>query len=629
MQHRPTNETRTLAALLVAALLTLCPFLEARAQTQRRTQRRPAPARKRTEPKRPAPAPANDANQQTQTQDSAQDSAQDSSLYSIPDAQQETPQQQTPAPATQGAQEAPQEVGEDEVVRVDSNLVSVPATVVDAFGRSVNDLRQQDFELRVDGKPKPIGEVMRAETPVRLAILFDNSASLSKAREFEKQAAVRFFQKVMRPADQAAVYSVSTVPVLARPLTSDVRQLVRTIELFPEPEGATALFDTIAKAAEYLRPHEGRKVILLVSDGNDTVSEKSFDEALKQALASDCQIYVVGTGDIDNPHQLDSLAKRRLAVFAQQTGGAVSIPQSVEDLDAAFERISNDISEQYVVSYYPTDDPPDGRFRALSLSVVTRPNLRVRARRGYYARAGEGAHVRPRRATARNGDAAREKLAELRNVSFDPLNSPQSSTPMSGDSAISGVFIVSAKSRPRGASYPPASETAANVSGNGSLASTVAAAPTQNATDSTTERQTPSNNPNDATKPDAQTRPVSVSSVRESEGASQTKNETPKESAQASAQAPVSGGLLNGKAVSLPKPVYPTAARNVGAKGTVTVEILIDEQGRVIRARAVSGHPLLLQAAVAAARQAKFSPATLSGQPVQVAGTLNYNFIIQ
>ena len=113
-------------------------------------------------------------------------------------------------------------VDEDEVVRVDSNLVIIPASVVDERGRAITDLKVEDFELKVDGEVKPIGELTRAETPVHVALLFDNSASLSAAREFEKQAAVRFFQSVVRPIDRAAVYSISTVPTLAQGLTNDV-----------------------------------------------------------------------------------------------------------------------------------------------------------------------------------------------------------------------------------------------------------------------------------------------------------------------------------------------------------------------------------------------------------------------
>ncbi|HYE64357.1 MAG TPA: TonB family protein, partial [Pyrinomonadaceae bacterium] len=94
-------------------------------------------------------------------------------------------------------------------------------------------------------------------------------------------------------------------------------------------------------------------------------------------------------------------------------------------------------------------------------------------------------------------------------------------------------------------------------------------------------------------------------------------------------RAPISGGVLNGKAISLPKPPYPTIAKAARASGTVTVQVTIDENGNVISARAVSGHPLLQAAAVQAARQAKFSPTKLSGQPVKVTGVITYNFVAQ
>jgi protein TonB len=94
-------------------------------------------------------------------------------------------------------------------------------------------------------------------------------------------------------------------------------------------------------------------------------------------------------------------------------------------------------------------------------------------------------------------------------------------------------------------------------------------------------------------------------------------------------RAPVSGGVLNGKALSLPKPPYPAIARAARASGTVVVQVLIDENGNVVSAQAVSGHPLLTAVAVAAARQARFSPTKLSGQPVKVTGVIQYNFVAQ
>lgn len=303
-----------------------------------------------------------------------------------------TPAAQT-APATPPSQsasssvsgDASQEAGEEEVVRVTSNLVPIPASVVDARGLPVLDLELKDFELEVDGVARPLGDLHRSDTPVVMAMLFDNSSSLRAAREFEKRAAIQFFRSVLRPTDRAAVYSISTAPQLAHPLTSDVRALVRTVENFPKPEGATALLDGIWKAAEYLRPHAGRRVIVVVSDGVDTISDSSFEEVLQRAVAAHCQIYVVQTGHSDNVNLLDLAARRRMQDFAAQTGGAVYAPTSNDELDEAFAQIAADLAQQYVLSYYPSEDRRDGQFHAVSLRVSKRPHLRVRTRKGYYA----------------------------------------------------------------------------------------------------------------------------------------------------------------------------------------------------------------------------------------------------
>ncbi len=281
--------------------------------------------------------------------------------------------------------EAGEEVDPEDVIRVNSTLVPVTASIVDNQGRAITDLKLEDFELRVDGQPKQISEVGFSNTPVRLVMLFDNSSSLTAAREFEKQAATRFFKNVMRPLDEAAIYSVSTIPILEQPLTGNIQTLVRTIEHFGKPEGATALFDAIAQAAAYLRPLQGRKVIVIVSDGADTISDLDFDSTLRQAQAADCQIYAVQTGLIENANVRDLAAERRMQEMTAQTGGAVYVPRGTADLDTAFAQISADLAQQYILSYYPTDDPRDGRFRIISLRGATRPDARVRARKGYYA----------------------------------------------------------------------------------------------------------------------------------------------------------------------------------------------------------------------------------------------------
>jgi Ca-activated chloride channel family protein len=278
---------------------------------------------------------------------------------------------------------------EEDVVKVTSNLVTVPATVIDSRGVAITNLKLEDFELRVDGQPNAISEVTRTETPVRMAMLFDNSASLTVSREFEKHAAVRFFQNVLRPVDQAALFSVSTEVTLAEPLTNDVRKLEFTVENFGKPDGGTSLFDAIIAAGAYLRPYGGRRVIVIVSDGAETTSRADFDVTVQHAVADDCQIYVVQTGLYENANLRALAAERRMQEFAAQTGGAVYISKSVEDLDNAFAQIAADLAQQYILSYYPGTDKRDGRYHLIAVSVKTHPTAHVRSRKGFLVKSRE------------------------------------------------------------------------------------------------------------------------------------------------------------------------------------------------------------------------------------------------
>jgi Ca-activated chloride channel family protein len=300
-----------------------------------------------------------------------------------------TQQTNTPAASKSDAEQGKGEEAAD-VVRVTSNLVPVPTSVVDARGIALTNLKLEDFELRIDGQPNLISDISRSETPVRMAMLFDNSGSLSESRDFEKRAAVRFFQNVMRPSDQAAIYSVSTNVELAQPMTNDVRRLEQTIESFGKPDGATSLYDALFDALAYLKPYAGRRVVVIVSDGRDTTSrlpEHDFDNTLQRLVSDDCQVYVVQTGIYDNANVRDLAAERRMQEFSAQTGGAAYIPRSVSELDDAFAQISADLAQQYILSYYPSADKRDGRFHIIAVSVKTRPNARVRARKGFVVKA--------------------------------------------------------------------------------------------------------------------------------------------------------------------------------------------------------------------------------------------------
>ena len=277
------------------------------------------------------------------------------------------------------------EVDEADTVRVNSNLVPIPASVVDARGFAITGLRLEDFELRIDGQLKAISDLTRSETSVRLVMLFDNSGSLDLAREFEKRAAMHFFRTVMRPADEAAIYSVETESYLAQALTKNVGLLQETIASFGKPEGATSLFDAIIGASRYLRPYTGRRVLVIVSDGIETMRENDFELTLREAVANDCQIFVVQTGLHDSANLRALTAERRMEQFASQTVGAVYIPKTHYEVDSAFQQIAADLAQQYVLSYYPGDERRDGRFHLIDLRVRARKDVRVRARKGYYS----------------------------------------------------------------------------------------------------------------------------------------------------------------------------------------------------------------------------------------------------
>jgi Ca-activated chloride channel family protein len=287
--------------------------------------------------------------------------------------------------------------GDGEVIRVDASLVPIPVSVTDSQGRAITNLTLKDFELEIDAQPAEISDVSRSQLPVRLALLFDNSSSVVQAREFEKNAAIRFFKQVIRPEkDQAALYSISTVSRLEQPLTSNVAQLIQSIQYFPPPVGATALLDGIIKAADYLKAAEGRRVIVIVSDGEDTYSEleTTLEKTVQAVLKANCQIYVVKTTDFENFKKTGFrggnaniralTAERRMQELATQTGGAVYSPVDETELVAAFTRISAELSEQYILNYYPNEDAFNAQFRTISLRVKNRKDLTVRTRKGYY-----------------------------------------------------------------------------------------------------------------------------------------------------------------------------------------------------------------------------------------------------
>jgi VWFA-related protein len=271
-----------------------------------------------------------------------------------------------------------------------ADLVTVITSVTDPEGNQVNDLTSKDFEIYEDDVLQPLAGMYReAQLPLRLVFLFDTSLSIRHRFDFEQRAAAQFLRQLMRPGDQAAIMSVSSDPRLEIQFTSDADRLVNALSNL-KPEGATALYGALIDSAKYLRPSEGRHVMVVLSDGTDTASAVTLAQSLTAVQKSDAVIYAVhSTGIAPSANVQDLAGEFALKYMAEDTGGRAFFPPVYEDhkkeardLDEIYRRIAAEVRAQYVLTYYSNSSRP-GSFRGIRVQVK-RPGLQVRSRRGYY-----------------------------------------------------------------------------------------------------------------------------------------------------------------------------------------------------------------------------------------------------
>lgn len=283
------------------------------------------------------------------------------------------------------------QLDDDKPIRLTADLVTVIASVTDEVGNQVHDLTRTDFEVLEDNQQQDLEGVYREEQlPLRLVFLFDTSTSIRHRFEFEQRAAARFFRQVMRPGDQAALISVSTDPRLELEFEPEVDRLVDALARL-EPRGATSLYSALIEGARYLRPAEGRHVMVVLSDGTDTASAATFAQALAEVQKADAVIYGVHSTGVALSEGVQSLAGEFvLKAMSEDTGGRAFFPpthrnplKEARELDQIYARIAAEVRAQYVLHYYSKNNLADGRFRAIRVQV-RRPGLQVRARRGYY-----------------------------------------------------------------------------------------------------------------------------------------------------------------------------------------------------------------------------------------------------
>jgi len=271
---------------------------------------------------------------------------------------------------------------DDEVVRVNTDLVVLNVTVVDSEGKFVSGLRRNDFKLFVDGHEQLVSNFMREETPFAAAVLLDTSASMDQRVMLARSAAIRFLQE-LRDGDSAAVYRFDSDVEKVQDYSPD-RDLGDLIFSY-RAKGMTSLNDAILRASIDLgeRP-ENRRAIIVLSDGADTRSRASADKALDVALASNATIYAVDMSSFERVDRRSPGAAASLKQFAAKTGGRYVSSAGGPLMREAFSQIAEELSNQYTIAYTPPAVARDGRWHTLEVKV-SRPELVVRTRKGYHA----------------------------------------------------------------------------------------------------------------------------------------------------------------------------------------------------------------------------------------------------
>jgi Ca-activated chloride channel family protein len=268
------------------------------------------------------------------------------------------------------------------------DVVNVVFTVTDDNGRFVRDLTRDQFRVLDNNRPPREITSFEAQTglPLRVGLLIDASNSIRERFKFEQQAATEFVQQMLNPeSDKALVLAFDEIYEVVQDFTNDVDRLAAGLRKI-RPGGSTAMWDAVYYTCREKLMKEGstnpvRRVIVLISDGNDTQSHVFRQEAIDMAQRAEAIIYTVSTNLGFSHNDGD----HNLKVLAEATGGQAFFPAKLDDVANAFVHIQRELRSQYSISYKPVDFVPNGQFRSISIKTLPK-SLKVRAKKGYYAR---------------------------------------------------------------------------------------------------------------------------------------------------------------------------------------------------------------------------------------------------
>jgi len=262
---------------------------------------------------------------------------------------------------------------------IEVNLVELPVMVTDKSGLPITDLKQPDFTVLENGAPQKITTFNYASNlPIAAGVLIDHSGSMKPRMEQAKSAALEFFKKIMRPGDRAFVTGFAFDAKSASPFVTDVSSLQSQVSAIPEASGGTALYDAIVTGLYRFRTLQGRRALIILTDGEDTTSRTSYEEMLTYARSARVPLYFIGVG----LGLFDASGTNKMKTLAAETGGIAYFIHDIKQLDETYAQLDKDLRSQYLMSYNAQTSVKDRAYRKVEVKVA-KLGATVRTIRGY------------------------------------------------------------------------------------------------------------------------------------------------------------------------------------------------------------------------------------------------------
>jgi VWFA-related protein len=274
--------------------------------------------------------------------------------------------------------------GEVPVYTTNAKLVDLHVSVLDKSGKLLTDVPQSAFKVYENGIEQPIKIFRREDVPVSMGIVIDNSGSMRDKRS-KVAAASLALVKASNPQDEEFIVNFNDDAYLDQPMTNDIKLLDVALDRL-DSKGGTAMRNAISSSIDYVKDKGKRdkKVLVVVTDGNDNTSTESLEGLVRKAQHSEVLIYCIGLLSDEEPREARS-AKRALKALVEASGGLDYYPKDLAEVERITPQIAHEIRNQYLVAYSPTNPNLDGTFRKIEVKVRGYGNPNVRTRNGYYA----------------------------------------------------------------------------------------------------------------------------------------------------------------------------------------------------------------------------------------------------